>query len=111
MEPSEGKTIFYSFVDNVLDGNRGNKLNSIIFKALTKAKENIKIYGFYVFNREIPSQEIFIQNDTHKLGIDLLWGGALSYLEDLFRRFQLTVRLKLIPMQVNAIMQNPLITM
>ena len=83
LEPSEEKTVFYSFVDNVLEGNRGNKINSITFEALTKSKENIKIYGFYTFNREIPRQEIFIQNDTHKLGIDLLWGGALSYLEDL----------------------------
>ena len=83
LEPSKEKSVFYSFVDNVLDGNRGNKINSITFEPLTKSKENIKIYGFYVFNRGIPEQEIFIQNDTHKLGIDLLWGGALSYLEDL----------------------------
>ena len=45
-------------------------------------KENIKIYGFSVFNREIPQQEIYIESENLKLGIDLLWGGALSYLED-----------------------------
>lgn len=83
LEPSEEKTAFYSFVDDVLDGNRGSKINSITFEALTETKKSIKIYGVYIFNREIPEQEIFIENDTHKLGIDLLWGGALSYLEDL----------------------------
>ena len=83
LEPSKKKTTFYSFVDDALAGKKGNKINSITFETLTQAKENIKIYGFSVFNREIPEQEIFIQNDTHKLGIDLLWGGALSYLEDL----------------------------
>ena len=83
LEPSKKKTTFYSFVDDALAGKKGNKITSITFEPLTKAKENIKIYGFSVFNREIPEQEIFIQNDTHKLGIDLLWGGALSYLEDL----------------------------
>ena len=83
LEPSKKKTTFYSFVDDALAGKKGNKIASITFEPLTKAKENIKIYGFSVFNREIPEQEIFIQNDTHKLGIDLLWGGALSYLEDL----------------------------
>ncbi len=83
LEPSKKKTTFYSFVDDALAGKKGNKINSITFETLTKAKENIKIYGFSVFNREIPEQEVFIQNDTHKLGIDLLWGGALSYLEDL----------------------------
>ncbi len=83
LEPSKEKTVFYSFVDDALDGKRGNKVNSITFETLTEGNKNIKIYGFSVFNREIPQQEIFIQNDTHKLGIDLLWGGALSYLEDL----------------------------
>ena len=83
LEPSKKKTTFYSFVDDALAGKKGNKITSITFETLTKGKENIKIYGFSVFNREIPEQEVFIQNDTHKLGIDLLWGGALSYLEDL----------------------------
>ena len=83
LEPSKKKTTFYSFVDDALAGKKGNKINSITLETLTKAEENIKIYGFSVFNREIPEQEVFIQNDTHKLGIDLLWGGALSYLEDL----------------------------
>ncbi len=83
LEPAKEKTVFCSFVDDALEGKRGNKVNSITFETLTEGKENIKIYGFSVFNREIPEQEVFIQNDTHKLGIDLLWGGALSYLEDL----------------------------
>ena len=83
LEPSKKKTTFYSFVDDALAGKKGNKIASISFETLTEAKENIKIYGFYVFNRQIPEQEIFIENGTHKLGIDLLWGGALSYLEDL----------------------------
>lgn len=83
LEPTKEKTTFYSFVDDALDGKRGNRVNSITFETLTEGNENIQIYGFSVFNREIPEQEIFIENGTHKLGIDLLWGGALSYLEDL----------------------------
>ncbi len=83
LEPSKEKKTFYSFVDDALQGKRGNIVNSITFETLTEGNENIQIYGFSVFNREIPEQEIFIQNGTHKLGIDLLWGGALSYLEDL----------------------------
>ena len=83
LEPTKEKSVFYSFVDDALQGKRGNKVNSITFEALNEGKENFHIFGFSVFNREIPEQEIFIQNDTHKLGIDLLWGGALSYLEDL----------------------------
>lgn len=82
LEPTEQKKTFYSFVDNAIEGKKGNKVNSLTVQTLTKGKENIKIYGFAVFNREIPEQEIYIESENLKLGIDLLWGGALSYLED-----------------------------
>lgn len=82
LEPTEQKKAFYSFVDNAIEGKKGNKVNSLTVQTLTKGKENIKIYGFSVFNREIPEQEIYIESENLKLGIDLLWGGALSYLED-----------------------------
>lgn len=83
LEPTEQKKTFYSFVDNAIKGKKGNKVNSLTVQTLTKGKENIKIYGFSVFNREIPQQEIYIESENLKLGIDLLWGGALSYLEDM----------------------------
>ena len=83
LEPAKKKTTFYSFIDDALAGKKGNKIFSISLEPLTEAKKDVKIYSFSVFNREIPEQEIFIENETHKLGIDLLWGGALSYLEDL----------------------------
>ncbi|MBE6799631.1 MAG: hypothetical protein E7529_00340 [Ruminococcaceae bacterium] len=83
LEPSKKETAFYSFIDGCLDGEKGRKVISLTFECIDKENCKVNILGFSVFNREIPEQEIFIQNDTHKLGIDLLWGGALSYLEDL----------------------------
>ncbi len=74
---------FYSFIDDCLSGIKANKLNWITFEPLENEYSTIRIEKVALFNREIPEQEIFIENDTHKLGIDLLWGGALSYLEDL----------------------------
>lgn len=75
---------FYSFIDNCLNGTKANKLKWITFEPLDENKSGvINIQKLALFNREIPKQEIFIENGTHKLGIDLLWGGALSYLEDL----------------------------
>ena len=74
---------FYSFIDDCLSGTKANKLNWITFEPLRQDYSTIRIIKIGLFNRQIPEQEIFIQNDTHKLGIDLLWGGALSYLEDL----------------------------
>ena len=83
LEPStEENAVFYSFVDNALKGGRGNKVKSITFEMLTEGKDGITVCGVSAFNREIPEQELYIQSGEYKLGIDLLWGGALSYLED-----------------------------
>ena len=83
LEPSKKEATFYSFIDGCLDGEKGQKVISLTFECLNKESCKVNIRGFSVFNRKIPEQEIFIENETHKLGIDLLWGGALSYLEDL----------------------------
>ena len=83
LEPSKKEATFYSFIDGCLDGEKGQKVIALTFECLNKESCKVNIRGFSVFNREIPEQEIFIENETHKLGIDLLWGGALSYLEDL----------------------------
>lgn len=83
LEPATEKATFYSFVDGAMENKRGNKLRSISVQSLTEGKESIDIYNFYVFNREIPEREIFVETDDLKLGVDLLWGGALSYVEDL----------------------------
>ena len=77
-------TEFYSFIDNCLKGAKANKLKWITLEPLDENKQGrIHLQKVALFNREIPEQEIFIENETHKIGIDLLWGGALSYLEDL----------------------------
>ncbi len=81
LEPSENGT-FYSFIDNCLNGAKANKIKSISFTPLNKKTADIKISGISTFNREIPEQEIYIEAGALKIGVDLLWGGALSYVED-----------------------------
>lgn len=83
LEPAEKETAFYSFVDDMLDGKRGNKIISLVFTPLNSDSATLKIYGFSTFNRDIPKTEIYIEASDMKIGIDLLWGGALSYVEDL----------------------------
>ncbi len=83
LEPSEDVTYFYSFINNCLKGTKANFINSISFTPLDKDKATIYIHGINAFNREIPDKQIYIQNNSVKIGVDLLWGGALSYLEDL----------------------------
>lgn len=82
LEPSENG-MFYSFIDGMLDKNKGNKICSFSFTPLNKESGSFSLEGIGHFNREVPDREVFIQNNEYKLGIDLLWGGALSYLEDM----------------------------
>ncbi len=83
LEPSNKATEFYSFTDDFLDAVKGSKPLTLTIKALNADTGKIKINGFSVFNRKIPKQEVFTEADNLKIGVDLLWGGALSYVEDL----------------------------
>ena len=88
LEPTdESGSVFYSFIDNCLDGVKGSRVEAISFEALN-GDGSFTLLGFNAFNRAVPEQEIFIESDEYKLGIDLLWGGALSYLEDLNSKVQ-----------------------
>ena len=82
LEPAENGE-FYSFVDDCINGKRGNNIKSVVLTPTDKACGEFEIKGIALFNREIPTHEIFIEAQGVKIGVDLLWGGALSYVEDL----------------------------
>ena len=82
LEPAE-KGTFYSFIDGFLAGKKARALCDIRFECLNAPEGELVFYGLSVFNREIFENEVFIESENHKLGIDLHWGGALSYLEAL----------------------------
>lgn len=81
LEPSENGE-FYSLIDGYLERTKMNILTSLEFYPLSSAEADFTLYGVGLFNREILGNEIYIENDEHKLGVTLSWGGALSYLED-----------------------------
>lgn len=73
---------FFSFIDGYLEKAKMNRIYTLEFFSLDKAQSDFTLSGVGVFNREVLSNEIYIENDEHKLGVTLNWGGALSYLED-----------------------------
>ncbi len=83
LEPSQSEKDFYSFIDNALEKVTATRLIEFTCEPLNSSKAKVNFIGFSVFLREVPEQEIFIETENYKLGVDLLWGGALSYLEDL----------------------------
>ncbi len=81
LEPGEDAQ-FFSFIDGYLEGTKMNRLYSVEFMPLDKETADFTLFAAGLFNREILAKEIYIENDEHKLGVNLNWGGALSYLED-----------------------------
>ena len=81
LEPAENGN-FSSFIDNCLDGTKADGVYSVSFEPLNVSEATIKIHGLSTFNREVPDREVYIEADGYKIGVDMLWGGALSYLED-----------------------------
>lgn len=81
LEPSENGE-FFSLIDGYLEKAKMNKLYSFEFCPLDKSEFTFSLDAIGFFNRAILENEIYIENDEHKLGVTLNWGGALSYLED-----------------------------
>ncbi len=73
---------FYSLIDGYLDNTKMNTLLALEFYPLDRDAADFSLKGVGLFNRKVLSDEIYIENDEHKLGVTLSWGGALSYLED-----------------------------
>lgn len=82
LEPSESGE-FFSFIDGILDNKKANTLYSVSLAPLNKDEADISVFGVATFNRSVPEREVFVENGKIKIGVDLLWGGALSYFEDL----------------------------
>ena len=83
LEPSETEKDFFSFIDTYLKKNKASKIVSVEFKPLNKEKAEFRILGLSTFNRDIFDREVYLSTSEYKIGVDLLWGGALSYMEDL----------------------------
>lgn len=79
----KGEHVFSSFIDNCLDKAKANGIEYIAFEPLENETASVLVKGVSLFNRAVPEQEIYIQTSKYKMGVDLLWGGAISYLEDL----------------------------
>ena len=83
LEKSEDEKQFFSFVDGYFKFVKGNKINSISFEPLENESMKIKLTGIATFNRKVLDDEVFLSDENYKIGVNLVWGGALSYLEDL----------------------------
>ncbi len=82
LEPAENGE-FCSFIDGVFENERSTKLVSVSVEPLNAASFSFDIRGISVFNREVPDTVTYFENESIKIGVNMEWGGALSYYEDL----------------------------
>ena len=85
LEPSENGS-FSSYIDGFLDGKTQTKITSISFEPLDKAFMDFSLNSLATSKQADSSDDygmVYLSSADYKIGIDLDWGGSLTYLEDL----------------------------
>ena len=77
-----GKTEFSGLNPSFLQGNTGRKITRLRVEPLKGDTATFSLVGLTTEKLEKPAGTVYIENNRFKLGVDLGWGGAVSYLED-----------------------------
>lgn len=101
LEPAENGE-FFSFIDGVFDGIRSTELISFSFTPRDAETFDFTLLSIGLFNREVPETVTYIENDYIKIGLNMNWGGALSYYEDLDSNVQAVSDSGIIRIDTNA---------
>ena len=81
LKPTENE--FYSLIDACWNNEKAKSVESIAFTVLDKPSATLSIDGIATFNRKVVDKEVYCCNEDLKIGVNLSWDGALSYIEDL----------------------------
>ncbi len=82
MEPSANGS-FSAFIDGFLGGTTQTEITSISFVPLDKDEMELTLFSVLTEKSDIPSDMLYLTGSDYKIGVNLSWGGALTYLEDL----------------------------
>ncbi|MBQ8731667.1 MAG: hypothetical protein IJY82_02405 [Oscillospiraceae bacterium] len=83
LEPGQ-KMQFTSLLNVALKGGKADSVTSVKFTILKGDRANLLVEDLSLTARELPDDDvIYISDGKYKLGVTLLWGGGVSYLEDL----------------------------
>ncbi len=83
LEPSTNGD-FVSYIDGFLESTIYTDIVSIGFECLDKKFGSFTLYSIETITSAVPTDNMQYQDDgMHKVGIDLSYGGALTYIEEL----------------------------
>ena len=77
-----GEGTFSGLNPNFLKGNTARSITALRVESLTDDPASFTLAGLTTENMEKLSETVYIENGRFKLGVELGWGGAVSYLED-----------------------------
>ena len=77
-----GEGTFSGLNPNFLKGYSARKLTKLRVEALTDDPAAFTLAGLTTEHMEKLSETVYVENERFKLGVELGWGGAVSYLED-----------------------------
>ncbi len=83
LEPSDNGS-FASYIDDFLTGKTQTNIATIKFTCLDNELGSFELVSVKTVNSTVPGESTqYYQNDEYKVGINLAWGGVLSYIQDL----------------------------
>ena len=85
LEPSENGE-FSGYIDGFIDGTTRTAITSVSFEPLDKDFMDFTLTSIDLSKASSlgdSSGMVYLSDNNYKIGIDLDWGGALTYLEDL----------------------------
>ena len=81
LEPGEDVT-FSSLIDDFFKKKMAKSISKITLSVLKDSCCEFKLNQVETAKRKVPETTVFIENKHFKVGVDLLWGGGLNYIED-----------------------------
>lgn len=82
IEPGTDMT-YSSLIDGYLEYGSGKKISRITFEAISGEGHEFLLESVHTSVAQVHKDVVYIENSRYRLGASLLWGGAVSYLEDL----------------------------
>ena len=78
-----GSNIFSGLIEDYLDGLFAEGLVKISFEVINGEKAELMIYNVVCSKRRVYNDDTYyLENDRYKIGLRLIWGGGICYIED-----------------------------
>lgn len=85
LEPNENGE-FSGYIDGFISGTTQTVITNVTFKPLDKSSMDFTLESIDLSKGTNPGDSsgmVYLSDSNYKIGIDLDWGGALTYMEDL----------------------------